>query len=222
MSIFRSNSGPVVIGTLVSIAACSGPDSGSAPPLGTKDASAGGMAGSEEGGREAASAGAGGMAGFDDGGREAGSAGGPGGSGIGDSGAADVTEGGPVLPPWGPGANYPYVLTNYDEPYRGQVHFTAPMGWLNDVNGVWYLDGLYHLGYQAYPYAINEGPKHWGHATSPDLVHWTHWPIMLDPVLVPGDVWSGSTVVDTNNTSGFKTGTNPVLVSMYTATSRGT
>jgi hypothetical protein len=68
MSTFRSNSGPVVIGTLVSIAACSGPDSGSAPPLGTKDASAGGMAGSEEGGREAASAGAGGMAGFDDGG----------------------------------------------------------------------------------------------------------------------------------------------------------
>jgi fructan beta-fructosidase len=153
------------------------------------------------------------------GGSSVGGGSGAGGGGI-DGGPVDAgSDAGPL---WGPGANYPYVLTNYDEPYRGQVHFTAPMGWLNDVNGVWYWNGVYHLGYQAYPYALDQGPKHWGHATSTDLVHWTHWPVMLDPTLVPGDVWSGSTVVDVNNTSGFKTGANPVLVSMYTATSRGT
>ena len=55
------------------------------------------------------------------------------------------------------------------------------------------------------------------------MLHWTHWPIMLDPgVNVPGDAWSGSTVVDTDNTSGLKTGTNPVMVTIYTATTKGT
>jgi fructan beta-fructosidase len=122
-------------------------------------------------------------------------------------------------------ADFPYVLTNNDEPYRGQFHFTAPAGWLNDVNGIWYSGGTYHLSYQAYPYAIHApgDTKLWGHATSPDLVHWTHVPIMLHPdVNVPGSAWSGSTVVDTNNTSGFRTGANPVFVTIYTATSIGT
>ncbi len=136
--------------------------------------------------------------------------------------AHDATS---IAPTWGAGADYPYLLTNYDEPYRGQFHFTAPMGWLNDVNGVWYYGGLYHLAYQAYPYAL-EAPgdtKYWGHATSPDLIHWTHWPIMLDPgINVPGAAWSGSTVVDSNDTSGFRTGGNPVFVSTYTATTIGT
>ena len=125
------------------------------------------------------------------------------------------------MPPLGPGANHPYVLTNYDEalPRSGALH--RPDGLAERREGRHGIsDGLYHLGYQAY-LRYQRGPKHWGRH-GPDLVHWTHWPIMLDPVLVPGDVWSGSTVVDTNNTSGFKTGTNPVLVSVYTATSRGT
>ena len=122
--------------------------------------------------------------------------------------------------------DFPYVLTNNDEPYRGQFHVTAPTGWLNDVNGIWYSGGIYHLAYQAYPYAIHApgDTKLWGHATSRDLVHWTHVPIMLDPDVnnVPGSAWSGSTVVDTNNTSGLRTGTNPVFVAIYTATSIGT
>ena len=125
----------------------------------------------------------------------------------------------------GAAVDFPYVLTNNDEPYRGQFHVTAPTGWLNDVNGVWYSGGVYHLSYQAYPYAIHApgDTKLWGHATSKDLVHWTHVPIMLDPALgVPGSAWSGSTVVDTNNTSGFRTGGNPVFVAIYTATTIGT
>jgi fructan beta-fructosidase len=129
---------------------------------------------------------------------------------------------GATLPAFPDDANFPYVITNYDEPFRGQVHFSAPMGWLNDSNGMWFDRGLYHFSYQAYPYELGGAAKHWGHASSPDLVHWTHWPIMLDPELVPGDAWSGSTVVDTNNTSGLQTGEHPVYVTLYTATSLGT
>jgi len=153
----------------------------------------------------------------------AGTGGQAGSGGGGEAGSGGEAGTGPMVPEFPPGANFPYVITNYDEPYRGQVHFSAPMGWLNDANGMWYLNGLYHFSYQAYPYELGGAAKHWGHATSPDLVHWTHWPIMLDPgVNVPGDAWSGSTVVDSDNTSGLQTGEDPVLVTLYTATSIGT
>jgi len=115
-----------------------------------------------------------------------------------------------------------YPSTNYDEQYRGQFHFSAPGGWLNDANGMWYADGLYYLAYQHTPYGLASGEKWWGLATSPDMMHWTQKPIMLDPAVVPGSCWSGSTVVDADNTSGLKTGKNPVWVTIYTATSKGT
>ncbi|GHT42633.1 hypothetical protein AGMMS49965_14550 [Bacteroidia bacterium] len=116
-----------------------------------------------------------------------------------------------------------FLPTNYDEPYRGQFHFSQQSGWMNDVNGVWYLDGVYHLTYQSYPYSLDGNPKYWGHATSTDLVHWTQQPTILDPdINVPGACWSGSTVIDFDNTSGFGTKENPPLVTIYTATSKGT
>lgn len=146
---------------------------------------------------------------------EAGAGGGGAGAGSGSGGVA-------MVPDFPDDANFPYVITNYDEPYRGQVHFSAPMGWLNDANGMWFEGGLYHFSYQAFPYELGGAAKHWGHASSPDLVHWTHWPIMLDPLLVPADAWSGSTVVDSDDTSGLKNGENDVLVTLYTATSIGT
>ncbi len=118
--------------------------------------------------------------------------------------------------------DFPYVNTHYDETYRGQFHFSPQSGWMNDVNGVWYSDGVYHLAFQHYPHGLEWGPMHWGRATSSDLLHWTQQPIMLEPdVNVPGDCWSGSTVVDVNNTAGFKTGENPVFVTLYTATTKG-
>ncbi len=111
----------------------------------------------------------------------------------------------------------------YDEPYRPQFHFTAPIGWINDANGMWYWDGLYHFSYQATPDQLPSGAKSWGHAVSTDLVHWQHLSLMLDQgVNVPGEAWSGSTVVDVDNTSGLQTGENPVLVTLYTATTMGT
>lgn len=114
-------------------------------------------------------------------------------------------------------------MTNYDEPYRPQFHFSPKVGWMNDINGVWFYNGVYHVSYQANPHGLEWANMHWGHATSTDMMHWVEQPVMLEPdVNVPGACFSGSTVIDVNNTSGFQTGTNPPLVTIYTATTKGT
>ncbi len=156
-----------------------------------------------------------------DAGATAGASGSAGAGGVAGQGGAP-----PVPLTWGPNADFPYRISNYDEPLRPQFHFTAPMGWINDANGMWFEGGLYHLSYQATPFSLaGEWAKFWGHATSPDLVHWTHVPIMLHPgANVPGPAWSGSTVEDVANTSGFKVGAGgaPLLITLYTDTDRGT
>lgn len=103
----------------------------------------------------------------------------------------------------------------YAEPYRPQIHFSPEAHWMNDPNGMVFHDGLYHLFYQYYPDSTVWGPMHWGHATSRDLAHWQHRPIALYPDSV-GLIFSGSTVVDSFNTSGFgKDGKIP-LVAVFT------
>lgn len=104
----------------------------------------------------------------------------------------------------------------YSEELRPQIHFTSKRGWLNDPNGLVYYDGEYHLFYQHNPYDWSSGNKHWGHAISTDLIHWKE----LESALVPDEkysIWSGSVVVDYNNSSDFKTGKENVLVAAYTA-----
>ena len=103
----------------------------------------------------------------------------------------------------------------YKEEYRPQFHFSPEEKWMNDPNGLVYNEGVYHLFYQYYPEDIVWGPMHWGHAVSKDLVHWKHKPIALYPD-DHGLIFSGSAVVDKNNTSGFgKEGKTP-LVAIFT------
>ncbi len=104
----------------------------------------------------------------------------------------------------------------YAETYRPQFHFSAKKNWLNDPNGLVYYQGEYHLFFQHNPDGINWGNMTWGHAVSPDLVHWTQ----LEHALLPdklGTMFSGSAVVDWHNTSGFGTAAEPPIVAMYTA-----
>jgi fructan beta-fructosidase len=104
---------------------------------------------------------------------------------------------------------------NYNEPYRPQYHFTPAAGWMNDPNGLVYYEGEYHLFYQHYPDSTVWGPMHWGHAVSNDLIHWEHLPIALYPDSL-GLIFSGSAVMDWNNTSGLGTNENPPMVAIFT------
>ncbi len=103
----------------------------------------------------------------------------------------------------------------YHEQYRPQIHFSPKAHWMNDPNGMVYNDGIYHLFYQYCPGSTVWGPMHWGHAVSTDLVHWKEQPIALYPDSI-GYIFSGSAVVDKNNTSGFGKNGNAPLVAVFT------
>jgi fructan beta-fructosidase len=103
----------------------------------------------------------------------------------------------------------------YHEPYRPQFHFSPAAKWMNDPNGMVYYKGTYHLFYQYYPKDIVWGPMHWGHATSKDLIHWKQQPIALYPDKL-GYIFSGSAVMDINNTSGFGKNGKVPMVAIFT------
>jgi fructan beta-fructosidase len=100
-------------------------------------------------------------------------------------------------------------MTDFPRPH---YHFTPPRMWLNDPNGLVYLDGEYHLFYQYHPESTVWGPMHWGHAVSRDLLNWQHLPIALFPD-EHGMIYSGSAVVDWKNTAGFG---EEALVAIFT------
>ncbi|MGZ3813662.1 MAG: glycoside hydrolase family 32 protein [Mucilaginibacter sp.] len=103
----------------------------------------------------------------------------------------------------------------YQEPYRPQVHFSPAAHWINDPNGMVYYKGTYHLFFQYYPNGTTWGPMHWGQAVSTDLTHWKELPIALYPDSL-GYIFSGSAVVDSNNTSGFGINGKIPLVAIFT------
>lgn len=99
------------------------------------------------------------------------------------------------------------------EKYRPVYHHTPAWGWMNDPNGMFYKDGVWHLYFQYNPYGSQWENMTWGHSTSTDLIHWTFQgaPIEADAW---GTIFSGSAVVDHNNTAGFGKG---AVVAMYTS-----
>lgn len=107
------------------------------------------------------------------------------------------------------------VVPMYDELHRPQFHFSPDSMWMNDPNGMVYYDGEYHLFYQYYPDSTVWGPMHWGHAVSKDLVYWEHLPIALYPDEL-GLIFSGSAVIDWNNTSGLSTDNQPPMIAIFT------
>ncbi len=110
---------------------------------------------------------------------------------------------------------------SYAQPWRPQYHFTPPNNFMNDPNGTVFYEGEYHLFYQHNPEGNVWGHMNWGHAISTDLVHWRNLPIALHED--PGHymVYSGSAVVDRDNTSGLCKNPDPpdrsCLVAIYTA-----
>lgn len=110
----------------------------------------------------------------------------------------------------------------YRETLRPQFHFSSKRGWLNDANGMIYYGGQYHFYYQHDPFNWGgNDQKYWGHAVSTDMVNWQEVKEALYPHSFGDWVWSGSAVVDSANTSGFKTGTNDVIVAAFYSTARG-
>lgn len=102
------------------------------------------------------------------------------------------------------------------EQYRPGIHYTPKQNWMNDPNGMVYYKGVYHLYYQHNPSGNTWGNMSWGHATSTDLVHWKEQPLAI-PTDDQQDIFSGSVVVDKNNSSGFGTAEKPPMVAIFTS-----
>ena len=116
----------------------------------------------------------------------------------------------------------PGAGTFYTEALRPQLRFSQKVGWNNDPNGMVYYDGEWHLYFQHNPVGWKWGNMTWGHAVSTDLVHWTQLPDALFPsTMARGACFSGSANIDTDNTAGFQTGKEKVLVAALTDTGAG-
>nr|WP_255397482.1 DUF4980 domain-containing protein [Prevotella sp. lc2012] len=103
--------------------------------------------------------------------------------------------------------------TTNRERFRPRYHHTPLYGWMNDPNGMFYKDGVWHLYYQYNPYGSQWENMSWGHSTSRDLIHWDAQPLAIESDWL-GAIFSGSAIVDKDHTTGF--GRNAV-VAMYTS-----
>ncbi len=108
-------------------------------------------------------------------------------------------------------------ISDYSEHYRPEVHFTTKNGWINDPNGLIYLDGKYHMFYQHNPCENKWGNMHWGHAISDDMIHWEETDVALFPDK-SGAMFSGSAIIDERNLSGLEKDGKKAALLFYTAT----
>ncbi|QDT04708.1 Levanase precursor [Rubripirellula lacrimiformis] len=114
-------------------------------------------------------------------------------------------------------SGYPDVA--YDQPLRPQFHFLSRKNWLNDPNGMVFDGQKYHLFFQHNPDSPKWGNMTWGHATSSDMVHWNQHDHALLPYRVDrqmGTIFSGTAVVDHNNSLGKQVGDTKTMVAFYT------
>jgi len=102
------------------------------------------------------------------------------------------------------------------EAFRPAFHYSPARNWMNDPNGLVWHDGEYHLFYQYNPLGNDWGNMSWGHAVSPDLQTWEELPVAI-PFSDSEQVFSGSIVVDHENTAGFGSADDPALVALYTS-----
>ncbi len=105
-----------------------------------------------------------------------------------------------------------FDTTNHEK-YRPSYHHTPVYGWMNDPNGMVYVNGTWHLFYQYNPYGSMWGNMNWAHSTSTDLIHWKDQGIAIAPD-GHGSIFSGSCVVDHNNTAGFG---KDAIIALYTS-----
>jgi len=108
-----------------------------------------------------------------------------------------------------------YDDTGYDQDLRSQFHFSSKKGWNNDPNGMVYHNGEYHLYFQHNPLSVNWGNMTWGHAVSKDMVHWKQ----LNHAILPyrnGTIFSGTAIVDHNNSLGKNTDSKKAIVAFFT------
>lgn len=107
-----------------------------------------------------------------------------------------------------------------NESDRQQFHYSARNGWLNDPNGLFWKDGVYHLFHQYNPGSAHWGEMHWNSAVSTDLVHWEEQGVVLAPD-ESGTMFSGGAAADPENRSGLGSAENPPILLFYTAATRG-
>ena len=105
--------------------------------------------------------------------------------------------------------------TPYNQPFRPQIHFSPAQHWTNDPNGLVFFDGEYHLFFQYNPLGDTWGHMSWGHAVSPDLLHWHELPVAI-PEANGEMAFTGSIVIDQENSSGLCTPRTACMVAVYT------
>ncbi|MGN1245942.1 MAG: GH32 C-terminal domain-containing protein [Muribaculaceae bacterium] len=106
-----------------------------------------------------------------------------------------------------------FDTSNREAAYRPAFHHAPLYGWMNDPNGMFYNDGVWHLYYQYNPYGSKWQNMTWAHSSSTDLIHWKHEPIAIKPNGL-GTVFSGSCAIDHNGTAGYG---NNAIIALYTS-----